>query len=88
MSQLLELILFRPLSAFLSSAELLDQKLGAAQMIDGMLSRMVHTLSRPYVNRPDHDPVPPDQSQSRVAPDDSRSTRADEQGGCGRRRCE
>jgi hypothetical protein len=78
MRQLLELVLLRPLSAFLSSAELLDRKMSGNQMIEGMLSRMVHTLSSPYVDRPDVRREPPDELAKGVARDDSRAIREDD----------
>jgi hypothetical protein len=37
----------RPAEAFLSCLEMLSQSVDERQRIDGMVSRMIHTLSRP-----------------------------------------
>ena len=41
-------MLWRPLDALRSSAELLNGAAGGGRLFDGMLSRMVHGLSRPF----------------------------------------
>src|SRR2546423_9915268 len=53
MRRYFEQMFLRPLSAFFSSAELLNRRMSGAQMIDGMVSRMVHTLSGPHESRLD-----------------------------------
>ena len=45
MNRFFEEIFQRPLNAFLSSAELLTRSVSGTQLIDGIVSRMVHTLS-------------------------------------------
>ena len=47
MRSLFEEMLWRPLEALRSSAELLRGTARGEQLIDGMLSRLVHGLSRP-----------------------------------------
>jgi hypothetical protein len=37
----------RPLSALFAGAELLGRRMGGTQMIDGIVSRVVHTMSGP-----------------------------------------
>jgi hypothetical protein len=85
MRQLIELVLLRPLSALLSSADLLDQKMSGREMIDGMLSRMVHTLSGPYVNRVDPRRGPQDQIGKGIAQDNDLAKREGDGRACGRR---
>lgn len=51
MRRLFEQMVLLPLDAFLTSVELLSQGPGGSQTIDGMLSRIVHTLSRPHSTR-------------------------------------
>jgi hypothetical protein len=48
MRSLFEEMLWRPLEAVRSSAELLRGTARGEQLIDGMLSRLVHGLSRPF----------------------------------------
>ena len=51
MKRLFEELMLRPLDALLTSVELLSRGAGGARTIDGMLSRIVHTLSRPHSPR-------------------------------------
>lgn len=51
MRRFFDQMVVRPLNALLSSAELLDQRMSAAQLFDGIVSRMVHTLSSPDGSR-------------------------------------
>jgi hypothetical protein len=46
MRRLFEEMFQRPLSAFLSGAELLDRSISGTRLIDGIISRVVHRLSR------------------------------------------
>src|SRR5215210_4693735 len=47
MRRLLDQIIKRPLDAFVLSMQMLGQRVNERQRIDGMVSRLVHTLSRP-----------------------------------------
>jgi len=38
----------RPLKAFISGADLLNRRISGTQLIDGIISRVVHTLSHPH----------------------------------------
>lgn len=51
MRRFIEDMFQRPLNAFLSSAELLNRSISGTQLIDGIVSRMVHTLSRSHESR-------------------------------------
>jgi len=46
MKRLLEQMWQRPLNAFFWSAELLNRSVKGTQLIDGIVSRMVHALSK------------------------------------------
>lgn len=59
MRRLLEEQLARPFKALLSGLELLNREVEGAQRIDGMLSRVVHTLSRPRPDQGEHPPSAP-----------------------------
>lgn len=48
MNRFFEDMFERPLNALFSSAELLTRRIGGTQLIDGIVSRMVHTLSSSY----------------------------------------
>lgn len=52
MRRLFDQMVVRPLSALLSSAELLSRGVSGTQLLDAMVSRMVHTLSSPHGGRP------------------------------------
>jgi hypothetical protein len=56
MRRLFEQMVLRPLDALLTSVELLGQGPGGSRTVDGMLSRIVHTLSRPHSMRRDARP--------------------------------
>jgi hypothetical protein len=45
MRRLFDEMFLRPLGALLSGAELLGRRVGGTQMIDGVVSRVVHALS-------------------------------------------
>jgi hypothetical protein len=51
MRRVFEQMVLRPLDAFLTSVELLSQGPGGSRTVDGMLSRIVHTLSRSHATR-------------------------------------
>ena len=53
MRRLFEQMMLRPMSAFISSMELLGRDVEARQRIDGMISRMAHNLSRAQGSRLD-----------------------------------
>lgn len=46
MKRLFEQMFQRPLNAFLWSAELLNRSVRGTQLIDGIVSRMIHMLSK------------------------------------------
>ena len=48
MSRLFEEMFQRPLKALMSGAELLNRRISGTQLIDGIISRVVHTLSHPH----------------------------------------
>jgi hypothetical protein len=52
MKRLLEQMFQRPLNAFLWSAELLNRSVKGTQLVDGVVSRMVHMLSKPRKRSP------------------------------------
>ncbi|HVF43017.1 MAG TPA: hypothetical protein VM936_08405 [Pyrinomonadaceae bacterium] len=51
MRRFFEETLMRPLGALLSGVELMGRRVDAGRMFDGMMSRVVHTLSTPLVAR-------------------------------------
>lgn len=63
MKRLFEQMFQRPLNAFVSSAELLNRSISGSQRIDGIVSRMVHTLSSSHVNSGVTQQVPSSQSR-------------------------
>jgi hypothetical protein len=64
MRRLFDQIVSRPLAALFSSIEMLDQSLDGGQRVDGMVSRIIHTLSRPTGGVKDLSE--PDRTQSSV----------------------
>lgn len=71
MRRLFEETLIRPLGALLSGVELMGRRVDAGRMFDGMMSRVVHTLSSPHVVRRE----PPDGGRPERRDADARGRR-------------
>lgn len=57
MRYLVQQFIERPLAAFISSVEILGEGLRTEQTIDGIVSRLVHTLSSPPDRKRQGEPV-------------------------------